>query len=212
MVVNLVGGPLPITGPRRQAGRCTPAAGPRGRRERLLAAAAELFAERGYHSVTLAEIGGAVGISGPGVYRHFKSKESLLGELLVDVSRHLLASARDRVASAVGPLDALARLVDFHAGFAVVNPALITVQARELSSLAPEAQRRVRRLQRTYVGVWAGTIAKAALFERPEEATAAAHAVFGLLNSTPFSARLDGQRMRALLASMALGALTGSGR
>ena len=36
---------------------------------------------------------------------------------------------------------------------------------------------------------------------------AAAHAIFGLLNSTPFSGRLDDQRLRALLHSMALGGL-----
>ena len=37
---------------------------------------------------------------------------------------------------------------------------------------------------------------------------AAAHATFGLLNSTPFSGRLDDQRLRSLLHSMALGGLS----
>ena len=184
------------------------AAGPRARttREQLLEAAAALFAERGYRTVTLDDIGGAVGVSGPAVYRHFKSKEKLLGELLVDVSVRLLSNAKDRVNSAK-PADALIALVDFHASFAVENPALITVQSRELSSLAPDDQHQVRRLQRSYVEFWADAIVRAGRLERREEAIAAAHAIFGLLNSTPFSGRLDDQRLRALLHSMALSGL-----
>jgi enoyl-CoA hydratase/carnithine racemase/AcrR family transcriptional regulator len=180
---------------------------PRTTRDKLLEAAAALFAERGYRVVTLDDIGGAVGISGPAVYRHFKSKESLLGELLVDVSERLLANAQDRAGAATGPAEALVALVDFHAEFAVENPALITVQSRELCSLAPEDQHRVRRLQRSYVEFWADAILRAGCRQRREEAIAAAHATFGLLNSTPFSGRLDDNAMRALLHSMALGGL-----
>jgi enoyl-CoA hydratase/carnithine racemase/AcrR family transcriptional regulator len=180
---------------------------PRTTREKLLAAAAALFAQRGYRVVTLDEIGGAVGISGPAVYRHFKSKESLLGELLVDVSERLLANAKDRAGTARDAGEALVALVDFHAQFAVENPALITVQSRELLSLAPEDQHRVRRLQRSYVDFWADAIFRAGRVASREEAVAAAHATFGLLNSTPFSGRLHAKEMRALLHSMALSGL-----
>jgi len=182
-----------------------------GRRERLLAAAAGLFAQRGYSSVTLADIGGAAGISGPGVYRHFASKEGLLGELLVDVSQRLLSSAEERVAATDGPEAALEALVDFHAGFAVDNPALITIQSRELPSLSAEDQRRVRRLQGAYVALWAETVIRAGRLERHEEAIAAAHAIFGLLNSTPHSRRLAGEETRTLLRSLALAALFPTG-
>jgi enoyl-CoA hydratase/carnithine racemase len=180
---------------------------PRTTRQKLLEAAALLFAERGYRTVTLDDIGGAVGVSGPAVYRHFKSKEKLLGELLVDVSERLLRHAGERVKAATGPAEALVALIDFHADFAVKNPALITVQSRELTSLAPDEQHRVRRLQRSYVEFWADTIIRAGRLSRREEAIAAAHAIFGLLNSTPFSGRLDDQRLLSLLCSMALNGL-----
>jgi AcrR family transcriptional regulator len=186
-------------------------ASPRSRRERLLSAAAGLFAQRGYSSVTLADIGGAAGISGPGVYRHFASKERLLGELLVDVSERLLSSAEERVAATAGPEAALVALVDFHAGFAVDNPALITIQSREMPALSADDQRRVRRLQRTYVELWADTVIRARRFERHEEAIVAAHAIFGLLNSTPHSRRLAGDETRTLLRSLALAALLPAG-
>ena len=62
------------------AWRCVTAP-PLPRREQLLEAAAALFAERGYHAVGIDDIGAAAGISGPGVYRHFPSKQALLAAL-----------------------------------------------------------------------------------------------------------------------------------
>ncbi|WP_167746304.1 helix-turn-helix domain-containing protein [Streptomyces melanosporofaciens] len=48
------------------------------RREQLLAVAARLFWDRGYHTVTLEEIGAAAGIAGPNIYNHFTNKVELL--------------------------------------------------------------------------------------------------------------------------------------
>lgn len=64
------------------------------RRAALLAAAARLFAERGFDGVTLEDIGAAVGVSGPAVYRHVSGKQALLGAILVDVSERLLHGGR----------------------------------------------------------------------------------------------------------------------
>lgn len=65
------------------------------RRRALLAAAARLFAERGFDGVTLEEIGAAAGVSGPAVYRHLAGKQALLGAILVDVSERLLRGGRE---------------------------------------------------------------------------------------------------------------------
>ena len=48
------------------------------RREQILATAAELFAARGFHGVSVAELGAACGISGPALYKHFSSKQAML--------------------------------------------------------------------------------------------------------------------------------------
>ena len=63
------------------------------RRDQLIAAAERLVAERGFLAVRLEDIGAAVGISGPAIYRHFPNKEALLVELLVGISTRLLAGA-----------------------------------------------------------------------------------------------------------------------
>ena len=49
-----------------------------GRRTQILAVAAELFAERGFHGVSVGELGAACGISGPALYRHFPSTDAML--------------------------------------------------------------------------------------------------------------------------------------
>ena len=41
-----------------------------GRREQILIVAARLFAKHGFHGVSIADLGAAVGVSGPALYRH----------------------------------------------------------------------------------------------------------------------------------------------
>ena len=48
------------------------------RRDLILKVAAQLFAENGFDSVSINEIGIAAGITGPAIYRYFASKEALL--------------------------------------------------------------------------------------------------------------------------------------
>src|SRR3954453_16622872 len=52
------------------------------RRERILTAAAELTARRGFHAIGMADIGAEAGIVGSGVYRHLENSGPLLVALL----------------------------------------------------------------------------------------------------------------------------------
>ncbi len=177
------------------------------RREQILDRAAELFADRGFHGVSVHDIGAACGISGPALYRHFTSKDAMLAEMLVSISERLLSEARHRVATAVDDEHALRELVRWHTDFALTHKDLIVVQDRDWASLPPSARERVRTLQRAYVGLWVAALRRVRHDVGPRAGQAAAHAVFGLLNSTPHSARLGAERMRALLESMAWQAL-----
>ena len=191
------------------------------RRLQLLSAAERLFAERGFLAVRLEDIGAAAGVSGPAIYRHFPNKESLLVELLVGISTRLLAGARDaraRNADATGALD---DLIDFHLDFALGEPDLIRIQDRDLAHLPEDAEKQVRKAQRQYVEVWVAVLRE--LNPRLAEADArlTAHAVFGLLNSTPHSmksgddsrARPAGvARSRAVMRAMTVAALSAGNR
>lgn len=178
------------------------------RRQQIIEVAAELFAERGFHGVSIYDIGSAMGTSGPALYKHFASKDALLAEMLIDISERLLREGHRRAdASAAGGADAVLRaLVEWHVEFALNHPALITVQFRDLESLSEADHRTVRRLQRSYVELWVTAIS-AATGADESHARSAAHAVFGLINSTPHSARLSRDDMASQLCRMALAAL-----
>ncbi|MGH3929568.1 MAG: SACE_7040 family transcriptional regulator [Pseudonocardiaceae bacterium] len=181
------------------------------RREQILRVAARLFARRGFHGVSIAELGAAVGVSGPAFYRHFPSKEALLAEMLVGISEYLLDGATVRAARADNPRQALTELVDFHVDFALRHPELITVQDRDLANLPEQPRRQVRTLQRAYVEIWVDTLRKLTPGLSAEAAWITAHGAFGLLNSTPHSAATaDPKQVAALLRQMALTALADS--
>ena len=172
------------------------------RREQLLGVAAGLMAERGYHGVSINDLGAAAGVSGPALYRHFPSKQAVLGEMLVGISRRLLEGGRARTAEG---LDAL---LAFHVDFALAEPELIRVQDRDLASCAPEDAHQVRRLQRAYAEVWVDRLRAELPALAEDEARARVHAVFGLLNSTPYSGRgLDREAMAGLLRALGSAAL-----
>src|SRR5690348_2033028 len=136
------------------------AAGP-SRRQQILAVAAQLFARHGFHGVSIADLGTAVGISGPALYRHFPGKEALLTELLVGISEHLLAGGQALVAKIADPHELLIALVEFQADFARREPELIVVQDRDLANLPTPDRRKVRQLQRTYVEIWVDALRRA---------------------------------------------------
>ena len=175
------------------------------RRQQLLSAAAELFAQRGFAAVRLDDLGSAAGVSGPAVYRHFPNKEAVLVELLVGISKYLLAGGR-AVVDKRGP--AVHDLVEFHLDFAFESPALIRIQDRDLESLPDAARRDVRRMQREYVELWVSTLCAENKSLAEADARIQAHAAFGLINSTPHSASgISASRSRKVLQQMALRAL-----
>jgi AcrR family transcriptional regulator len=180
------------------------------RREQILQAAAQLFAERGSRAVGVDDVGAAVGVTGPAIYRHFASKDAMLAEMLLRISEHLLAGGSERIADAGDDAAAQLRaLIAFHVDFALDNPALITVQDRDLGSLTETDAAQVRRLQRRYVEVWVTVLARLHPGADAGTSRARAHAVFGLINSTPHSAgRLGRPAMARLLADMAWAAAT----
>jgi AcrR family transcriptional regulator len=184
------------------------AAGGTTRREQILQVAATLFARHGFHGVSIAELGAAVGVSGPALYRHFPGKEALLAEMLVGISEYLLDGGRARAARADDPGQVLTELVEFHVDFALQHPQLITVQDRDLANLPVQVRRKVRALQRAYLQIWVDTLRKRIPELSVEAARIAAHGAFGMLNSTPHSATGSNPRqVAALLHRMVIAAL-----
>jgi len=182
----------------------------RTRRDEILKIAVGLFATRGYHGVSMDDIGTAAGVTGPALYHHFAGKEAMLAAALIPVSEQLLAGGRDRVAAAPSHRAALAALVDFHVDFALANPAVIALHLHELDRLPDEPRRDIRRLQRLYVEEWVTVLTGVRAELAAPEARVLAHAAFGLMNSTPFlGGEVDRSRRADLLRAAALSALLG---
>jgi AcrR family transcriptional regulator len=183
------------------------------RQAAILHEAARLFAERGFSGVSLEEIGAAVGVSGPAVYRHFANKQALLGAILVRVSERLLSGGQQVVGTNGSPASRLESLIRFHVDFALTDADVIRVQDRDLASLSDADRHSVRRLQREYVELWTKVLAGIHPARPEADLRVRAHACFGLINSTPHSMRTlrsspADSTVRGILESMAHSALT----
>lgn len=184
------------------------------RRDQILEIAVRLFAERGYHGVSMDDIGSAAGVTGPALYHHFAGKESMLVAALTPVSEGLLTGGRERAATRSGePRAALESLIEFHVEFALANPAVIALHLHELDRLPEEPRRQIRKLQRLYVEEWVSVLGAVRPQLSDPQARVLAHAAFGLMNSTPFiGGEVNRGQRAALLREAALGALLGDGR
>jgi len=203
---------MPVPDPRIEppAGRTWRSTAKAETRQRYLDAASRLFAARGFRAVSIDDLGEAVGVSGPALYRHFAGKDAILAEILVGVSERLVEGLGAARAAGGTARETLLRLIAFHADFATSEPDVIRLQDRELATL-PDAQNHiVRALQRRYLEGWVDLLAEL----RPEASRAelrvTVQAVFGLLNSTAHSSAVDGATdVRGILIAGASAVLLG---
>jgi AcrR family transcriptional regulator len=174
------------------------------RREAILAAALALFRQRGFHAVGIDEIGTSAGISGPGVYRHFPSKNSLLVALFDGLSERMLAAAEEIQKTDDPPEETLGRLVDFQVATAVAERALLAVWLQDAQSLPRADQERISDRQVGYTAAWETTLNRL----RPElsraEVHTVVHAALGAINSIAFhDPGLSREALEALLGDAA---------
>ncbi|MCJ0870352.1 TetR/AcrR family transcriptional regulator [Streptomyces sp. AP-93] len=115
---------------------------------RLLVAAVEAFAERGYHATTTRDIAGRAGMSPAALYIHYKTKEELLHRISRighDKALEILDTAASGPGSAAERLDAAVRsFVRWHAA----HHTTARVVQYELDALAPEHRSDIVALRR----------------------------------------------------------------
>lgn len=178
------------------------------RREQLLEAAARLFSSRGFHAVGIDDIGSAAGISGPGVYRHFSSKQALLESLCDRAMTRMLDGAQDITADVDDPHAALEALVDLHVDFTVSERALIGVWVREARSLSDDVRRSLRRRMREYEQQWLQVLSPLRDDLSAQEVAVVTGSTLAMLNGTAFASQVvEPVEQARLLRRMALAAL-----
>ncbi|MBE7160720.1 MAG: TetR family transcriptional regulator [Williamsia herbipolensis] len=171
----------------------TPLGRPRNRRDEIVSAAAEYFAEVGYHAAGMRGIADSVGIKGASLYNHFGSKEDILYAIAlrmtkVPVEEHMLV-----LDEAGTPADRLSTLVEVHLRFLAANRVEHLVSLRELAALTQDHRERILDYRRYYqrrvrdviaAGVRSGDFVVA-------DPTRAAIAVLDLMNGVSWWLRDD---------------------
>jgi AcrR family transcriptional regulator len=152
------------------------------RREAILAAALNLFSERGYDAVGMRDVATVCDLSATGIYRHFASKEALLIGLFDRLSDRMSAAMRE--ASRMGsPREALTYLIGFHVGLVAREPAMIPIYQREDVSLPAHERERFRDVQRDYLAVWTDALSRLDPTLSPDVARTTVVSAFGTMNS-----------------------------
>lgn len=131
-------------------------------KRRVMRVAAELFAEKGYGSVGISEVGDAAGLGKGALYYHIRSKEDLLYDIMTRYMVELIAGA-ERIMAEVG--EPVARVEALSA--ALVDAVFdtrseMTVCYREVHSLGDEKRSAVLHLHGDYSRVWARVLAEGA--------------------------------------------------
>jgi AcrR family transcriptional regulator len=177
------------------------------RRRQIIRSAGQLLRSRGWHAVAIDEIGEAVGMTGPAVYRYFDSKEALLSAAMSYAAEQLWSSLPE------GDSPDLAAFVTGHVDYVLENADLVELWYREAQNLTPAVRRSQRLVQRRYMEHWVAAL----IADRPDVSTddgrLIVHGAIGLIHSVahrrgdPYSSRRDRERVRAVLIRMALAAL-----
>jgi AcrR family transcriptional regulator len=118
---------------------------PKDRADQILLAAAQLFRERGYHAVGIDDIGAAVGISGPSVYRHFDSKEALL-VAATERAASRYGSMYGEALAAVTPQERVAGIVRRSVTGAIEDRDISAIYYREYRHIARERRQPIQRM------------------------------------------------------------------
>jgi AcrR family transcriptional regulator len=174
------------------------------RKGRILAAAAELVGRKGFHAVSIAEIGAAAGITGSGIYRHFDSKSAVLVALFDRVIDDLLRNEHEILESTPDLADALDLLIAGQVEFVVSDREVAQVYYREINNLPEDDRRSLRRKQRHYLEEWVHLVTELRADLSDNDARTVVHAAIGAIQSPLFhNTGLDEDRLRVLLADAA---------
>jgi AcrR family transcriptional regulator len=120
------------------------------RADEIRLAALELFAVKGYLSTTMADIGDAVGMRGPSVYKHVRSKPLLLRDMIIGTMDRLIADQRAAIESTDDIALQLRRAAEAHVEYHAGHRFEAFVGTREIDRLDPTSRKQVLKRRAAY--------------------------------------------------------------
>jgi len=158
---------------------------PGPKRDAILRAAIDVFAERGFFNAQVADIARGAGVAAGTVYLYFKGKDDLLVSIFERSMREGLATGRAATANLQDPRERLRRLARAHLARLGHDRNLAIVFQVELRQSTKFMERLSATLLRDYLGLIREAVAdgqREGLFRADVKATAMAKMLFGALD------------------------------
>jgi AcrR family transcriptional regulator len=183
------------------------------RRAELLEIAIQLFYERGYQITAMEDIGQAAGITGSGIYRHFRNKNEILTTVLREGTAQVLGRVNEIVETSATPEETLLGLIDNFVRAVLNKPALAALVLNERRLFPPEARAQFDQAHRLHVDEWARALHEVLPDADAGEIQLRVVATMGLLGGvTNYPRTLEREPLGALLRASAAAALMGDAR
>lgn len=174
-----------VVSPTRRRTAQPPPSAVTDKRDAILRAAIDVFAERGYFNSQVADVAKAAGIAAGTVYLYFRSKDDILISIFERTVRDRLAEGREAVATVSDPAERLRKFAHLHLGMLGRDRKLAIVFQVELRQTVKFMERFSATLLRDYLGQIRAAIEdgqKHGLFRSDLNVTAAAKMFFGALD------------------------------
>jgi TetR/AcrR family transcriptional regulator, cholesterol catabolism regulator len=184
------------------------------RRRKVVASAAELFAERGYDGTSISELTEATGLAAGGLYHYIEGKDDLLIAICDELLEPLLGRAREIVAAEAPPVEQLRRLVATWVAHVVEHRHHMLVFTQERQAIEREPRwRRVRSQRKAFEKILDDVLARG---ESDGSMTFADRrlsllALLGMVNYTPQWVRPGGRLSPGEIAAGYCGMVLGDG-
>lgn len=125
------------------------------RRAELVNAAARLFREKGFDATTIRDIAGAVGMGSGSPFCHFRSKQHILGNIVLEGMQSVLADTEALVARRMSGPDRFRAMVSLHLDV-LHRPGndFVAVMLYEWRALSPEIRDELVSLMDRYEILW----------------------------------------------------------
>ena len=156
------------------------------KRVRIIAAAAKLFGEKGYHDTTTAEIAESAGVAAGTIYIYFSSKEELLVAVFEEFLGRHMEQLREVVEREKTPRDKLIRLLTHGLELMQNNPDSARIFLSQLRQSTKMITTVVKRSSRVYKEIIEEVLIEGARTGlcRDVNVPAAASMLFGAYQST----------------------------
>ena len=149
--------------------------------EFILRSAAQIFADKSYHSTSMRDIARATNVSLAGLYHYCKSKEELLFLIQDNCFGRVLERLEERLRDVRDPVEKLRIFIENHLSFFAANMAEMKVLSHESQSLQGDLRQHVSGKKDKYTKL-ATRILRDVHDGSGVNLTVATYALFGMMN------------------------------